>query len=76
MRSARIGNAVGHVTGRHVPNCGIAVPELVVEEDVGLERPQELPFRHATEEQGLIDSDIPRAQRADDPLMGWRGPRW
>src|SRR5204863_7696876 len=45
------------------------VRSLVVEENVRAKRAQEFPFVETAEEKRLVDPDVPRAQRADHPLM-------
>src|SRR5258708_3125477 len=51
------------------------VSALVVEEEIGTERAQELPFVEATEEKRFVDADVPGAQRPDHPLVRRRTAR-
>src|SRR4030095_9544569 len=42
---------------------------LVIKEDVGLERLQELTLVHSAQKQCLVDADVPGTQGADNALM-------
>lgn len=75
MRSTQIRDTVRYMTCGDMLNCRVAMPELIIEENVCLERAQELPFRHASEKQSLIYANIPCAQRTDHPLVGRCGSR-
>src|SRR6185437_16437386 len=66
---------VWNVAGRDVRRGRLDMARLVVEVDVGAERAQKLALVEATEKQRLVDPDVPRPQRADDPLMCRRTPR-
>ena len=48
-----------NVSRRHVLRRRLDVPGLVVEEDIGTERAQELPLVQSAEEQRLVDADVP-----------------
>ena len=45
---------------------------LVVEKNIGGESFEKGRLLQAAQEQGLVETDIPLAQGADDPLMGGR----
>jgi hypothetical protein len=60
------------MAGGHVLPGGIAVPSLIVEENIGAKCTQKLAFIHTTEEHRFIDTDIPGPQGAYDPLMSRR----
>lgn len=62
------------MAGCHVLARRLAVPVLVIEEDVRAERFQEFPLGHAAQEQRLVNADVPRAQGADHAFMSRRRP--
>jgi hypothetical protein len=45
---------------------------LVVKENIGLIGSQEFGFVHTAKKNGLVNTDIPRSQGANHPLVGGR----
>ena len=66
---------MGDVARRHVMARTVYVVLRVVEEDVRPEGFQERPLVAAAQEQRFVQAHTPLAQRADDPLVGWRRAR-
>ena len=58
-----------HVAGGNVLRRGLDVRALVVEEDVGAERSQNLALVEAAQEEHLVNSDIPCTQCSDYTFM-------
>src|SRR5437899_3378819 len=71
-RLPRVDDAMRHVTRGDMLGRGVDVRALVVEKGVGAERAQYFALVEAAEEKNLVDTDVPCAQRPDDPLVGWR----
>src|SRR5262249_39998758 len=60
---------------RDVLRRGLDVRALIVEEEIGTERTQELALVEPAEKERLVDADIPGAKRADHALMRRRAAR-
>ena len=61
---------MGHVPGGHYLPGFLAMAGLVIEKHIGGKGFQKRGFFQATEEQRLVQADIPLAQRADHAFMG------
>ena len=70
-----IGDAVRHVARGDVFHRRLDVRALIVEENVGAERAEDLALVEAAQEEHLVDADVPCAQRANDALVRGRAAR-
>lgn len=58
-----------YVAGRHMLACRIAVPLLIIEENVRTKSPKKRSFVSSSEEQSLINADAPGPERSDNTLV-------
>jgi hypothetical protein len=59
----------------HMLAGGTAVNLLIIEEDIGAERLEKIPFTEPTEKQAFVYSNAPLAQCSHNALMSWGGSR-
>ena len=73
--SLSVAHAVRHVTCRDVLSRRFDIHMRIVEENIGAECLQEWAFAASAEEQRLVETHAPTAQREDDALVRWRRSR-
>ena len=69
LSSSVVGHAVWHVAGGNKATRGLAVPGLVIEENIGAKGLQKLALVEPSKKGGLVDPDVPGPQCTDDPFM-------
>ena len=67
-----VDDAMGDMSCRNVGACALAMPTLVVEEDISAKSTEKFCFVHPTQKKRFIQADIPGTQCSNNPLVRWR----